>query len=287
MLQIQELEREIKKGLLKLIYFCYATEPFFLSEVSKLIRKNFPLISIETYESVEDIDMTTLISSNSLFSDKRILLIYGFEKIKKTEKKVEWLKKVVNTRSTSVSLVILCNASNKDLSDEIAFLKKEKNCLIFNLDIHERDLSEWINYKASQHGINLKADAINYLINITGGQPGLISSEIEKIALLTESNSIGLIEIKDVLAELGEFTAFDLIEAIRKKDRQRAFSILEKLRNVEPDMILGALNWYYTNKTEASEKVYSLLYRANLALRQARSLSLDMLVYELMKDQDL
>lgn len=287
MLQIQELEREIKKGLLKLIYFCYATEPFFLSEVSKLIRKNFPLISIETYESVEDIDMTTLISSYSLFSDKRILLIYGFEKIKKTEKKVEWLKKVVNTRSTSVSLVILCNASNKDLSDEIAFLKKEKNCLIFNLDIHERDLSEWINYKASQHGINLKADAINYLINITGGQPGLISSEIEKIALLTESNSIGLIEIKDVLAELGEFTAFDLIEAIRKKDRQRAFSILEKLRNVEPDMILGALNWYYTNKTEASEKVYSLLYRANLALRQARSLSLDMLVYELMKDQDL
>jgi len=287
MLQIQELEREIKKGLLKLIYFCYATEPFFLSEVSKLIRKNFPLISIETYESVEDIDMTTLISSYSLFSDKRILLIYGFEKIKKTEKKVEWLKKVVNTRSTSVSLVILCNASNKDLSDEIAFLKKEKNCLIFNLDIHERDLSEWINYKASQHGINLKADAINYLINITGGQPGLISSEIEKIALLTESKFVGLIEIKDVLAELGEFTAFDLIEAIRKKDRQRAFSILEKLRNVEPDMILGALNWYYTNKTEASEKVYSLLYRANLALRQARSLSLDMLVYELMKDQDL
>jgi len=284
MLYIQELEKEIKRGLLKLIYFCYTTEPFFISEVSKLIRKNFPSISIETYESAEDIDMTALMSANSLFVDKRILLIYGFEKIKKTEKKIEWLKKVVNTPSTSVSLVILCNASNKDLSDEITFLKKEKNCLIFNLDIPERDLSEWINYKASQHGINLKADAINYLINVTGGQPGLISSEIEKIALLTESKSVGLFEIKDVLTELGEFTAFDLIDAIRKKDRQKAFSILEKLRNVEPDMILGALNWYYTNKTEAGEKVYSLLYRANLALRQARSLSLDMLVYELMKD---
>lgn len=123
---------------------------------------------------------------------------------------------------------------------------------------------------------------IYYLIDITGGQPGIISSEIEKISLLSDKSHLGLFDIKDILTELGEFTAFDLIDAIKKKDRERAFKILDKLQNTEPDMILGALNWYYSNKKDSDEKVYSLLYRTNLSLRQARSLSLDMLVYELL-----
>lgn len=282
MLQIQEFEKEIKKGLPKTLYFCHAVEPFFLFEAAKLVRKSFDPMAIETNEEPEEINVTTLMGANSLFAEKRILLVYNFEKIKKTEKRIDWLKKVIE--SCSVSLILLCNVSDKDFSKEITFLKKEKKCSIFNLDIYDRDLSEWIAYKAGQQGINLRPDAINYLINITGGQPGLISSEIEKIALLTEKSSIGLFDIKDILSEFGEFTAFDLVDAIHKKNREKAFMMLEKLKNSEPDMILGALNWYYTNRVNADIRIFNLLYKANLALRQAPSCSLEMLLYELLKD---
>lgn len=284
MLEIQKFEQEIKKKLPKHLYFCYAQEEFFLFEAARLIRKNFDSISIETYESVEEIDLTSFASS-SLFSQKRILLVYNFEKIKKAEKRIEWLKKVIETRASSATVCVLCNASYKDISEEVKFLKNlDDLCRVYNLDIQEKDLPAWIIYKLREFGKTAKPDAIFYLIDITGGQPGLISSEIEKIALLTEKPSIGLFEIKDILTELGEFTPFDLIDAIKKKDTQRAFTILNKLQNTERDMILGALNWYYANKTDAGQKVYSLLYRTNLALRQARSCALEMLVYELMKE---
>jgi len=289
MLEIQKFEQDIKKGLPATLYFCYAQEPFFLFEAARLVRNNFDPISIETYESAEEVDASSF-NTSSLFTSKRILIVYNFEKIKKTEKRIEWLKKVIHSISTSVSLIILCNASYRDIAEEIKFIKKTAeddtvrlSAVVYNFDIPEKDLPVWITYKASQLGKTLKPDAAFYLIDITGGQPGLISSEIEKIALLTETSSVGLFKIKDILAEIGEFTAFDLIDAIKKKDRERAFRILEKLRNVEPDMILGALNWYYANKTEADERVYSLLYKANLSLRQARSSSLDMLLYELIK----
>jgi len=284
MLEIQKFEQEIKKGLPKILYFCYSQEPFFLFEGIKLIRKNFDPISVEIYESPDEIDKNSIVST-SLFTQKRILIVYNFEKIKKTEKRIDWLKRVIN-QNTTISIIIMCNVSFKELSEEISYLKKDKNSTIFNFDIPEKDLPEWIKYKASEQGINLKPNAVFYLIDITGGQPGLISSEIEKIALLTEKSSIDLFEIKDILTELGEFNAFDLIEAIKRKNKEKAFRILDKLKNMEPDIILGALNWYYSNKAESNEKIYSILYNANLSSRQSRSCSLDMLVYELMKERD-
>lgn len=283
MVEIEKFEQEIKEKLPKKIYFCYAQDAFLLFEVTRLVRKNFDPVVIETYESPEELDITSF-ASPSLFSSKTILLIYNFEKIKKAEKRIEWLKKVTSQEHSSVSLILLCNASYKEISDEITYLKKDKNALIFNLDIKKEDLPKWISYKAIQNGITLKQDAIYYLIDITGGQPGLISSEIEKISLLTDKPHLGLFDIKEILTELGDFTAFDLVDAIKKKDRERAYRLIDKLQNTEPDMILGALNWYYTNKTEVDEKVYSLLYKTNLALRQARSCSLELLLYELLKD---
>ncbi|MEN2986483.1 MAG: DNA polymerase III subunit delta, partial [Thermodesulfovibrionaceae bacterium] len=217
------------------------------------------------------------------FSEKRVLLLHNFEKIKKSEKRVEILEKIIKHKNSWVTLIILSNTSAKEISEEIAYLKKYKDCVFYNLDIHEKNLPEWIIYKANKVGISLKPDAIYYLIELTGGQPGVISSEIEKISLLSEKTTFDLFDIKDMLSEFGEFTAFDLVEAIRKKDKRKAFRILEELKNTEPDMILGALNWYYSNR-EKNEKVFPLLYKTNLALRQGRSCSLELLLYELLKD---
>lgn len=287
MLEIQKFENEIKKGLPKPLYFCYTTESFFLFEASRIIRKYFPSIAIETYESAKNIDIKSFMASQSLFSEKRVAIIYNFEKIRETHKRIDLLNKMLINSSPSVKIVILSNASIKDLSQELDFLKK-KNSVIYSLDINERQMSAWISYKAKEHGIIFKPDAIYCLIDIASGQPCLISSEIEKIALLTNKSEIGLFDIKDILFELGEYTAFELAIAIERKDKEETFKILEKLQNIEPDMILGALNWYYSNKTHGlseSERsyIYSLLYRTNLAMRQTPSSSIDILVYELLK----
>lgn len=283
MLQIQKFELHIKKGLPEKLYLINAIEPFFLFETVRFIRKNFDPLCIETFESPEDVTSTALMTTHSLFAEKRVLIIHNFEKLKKTEKRIQWLNNVINSVSPPITLIILSNTSNKDIFEELAFIKKEK-ISHFNLDIDESALEQWIIYKASEQGINLKSDAISYLIDITNGQPGLISSEIEKIALLTEKTLLGLLDIKEILSDIAEYKAFDLIDAIERKDRKKAFKILEQLKTTDADMVLGAINWYYSRKPDADEKFYSLLYRTNLSLRQARSLSLDLLLYELLKD---
>ncbi|GAB6183987.1 DNA polymerase III subunit delta [Thermodesulfovibrio hydrogeniphilus] len=284
MLAIQRLEDDVKKGLTSQLYFCYSNDGFLLSEAVKLIRAHFPPISIETYESLEEIDIATLTSATSLFAERRILLIYNFEKIRKKDKRIEWLKKIVEKKASHITVFFLCNAEAKELAEDINFLKGHFRFGIFPLDIQERDLHEWIIYKASKSGLKLRRDAIDYLIDLTAGQPGLISSEVEKISLLVNQSEIGISDIKEILAENAEYSSFDLIDAIQSKDKGKAFKILQSLQNTESDMILGALNWHFTYRAKADLKLYSLLYKANLSLRQAKPCVLDVLVYELMQD---
>lgn len=283
MLQIQRFEEQIKKGLPEKIYFLFAIEPFFLFEAVRLIRKGFAPISIETFESPEEVDTTALMTTHSLFAEKRIPIVHNFEKIKKTEKRIEWLTKVTNTVKPPITLIVFSNTSAKDIMDELEFIKRER-IFFLNLDVSERDLEEWIKYKASQEGIKLNKEAISYLIDITNGEPGLLSPEIEKIALLTEKPSLGVSDIRELLSEVAEYKTFDLIEAVERKDVNRAFRILEQMKTTDVDMILGALNWYYSRKPDTDRKIYQLLYNANLSLRQSRLLSLELLLYELLKN---
>lgn len=283
MLAIEEFEREVKKGLPRLLYFLFSGEPFFLSESNKLLRENLQSLLIESYENPEEILKETELSLGSLFSPRRIITVYNFEKIKKTERRVELLQRVLKSGARDVTVVFLCNGSSRDFTEEISFLRNQKEASVFNLDISEREIPNWIQYKAEKAQIKLKADAVNYLLSITGGQPGLIASEIEKIAILLPGKTLGLFDIKEILTELGEFDAFDLVDALRKKDRKRAFELIEKLKNTEPDMILGALNYYYSNFLEAEREIFRTLYRANLELRQGKLCILELLLYDLFR----
>ncbi|MEJ5227743.1 hypothetical protein [Thermodesulfovibrio sp.] len=284
MLAIKKLEEEIKKGLPLNIYLCLSSDLFFLSEVKKLLLENFPPLSVEVYETTEEVDKKITISSISLFSEKRIIVVYNFEKIKKLEKRIEWLEDITSAKFKNVSMLILCNASSKDIAEEINYLKKKKNVAIFNLEVSERELAEWIVYKSEKLQIKLSRSAIYYLIEITGAQPGLISSELEKISLLIDNSNVDISDIKEILTETLEYKAFDLVEAIKKKDFSVAFKIINNLQPSDYDMVLGALNWHFSNRIAMNERVYSLLYSTNVALRQGKSCSLELLLYELLKD---
>ncbi len=286
MLAIRRFEEDVKKGLNNQLYFCHSADRFLLSEVAGLIRAYFPPICIETYESLDEIEISSLTSATSLFAERRILLVYNFEKIKKKEKRIEWLRKITEKKATHITIVLLCNAEAKEITEEINFLKKSSYFCIFPLDIQERELYDWINYKASKKGLKIRRDAADYLIDITAGQPGLISSEIEKISLLAKKSEVGILDIREILAESAEYSSFDLINAINSKDKDTAFKMLLSLQNTEPDLILGALNWHFTYKAKPNSKVYSLLYKANLALRQAKPWVLDLLVYELLQEPE-
>lgn len=286
MLAIKQFELEAKAGLRRSLYFLLSSEPFFLSEANRLIRENFQTLAIETYEDPEKILKETKITSGSLFSSRRILLVENFERLRKKEIRIEILAEVLNRASSSVSVVFFTEGSAKEFSEEIALLKKSKEAMVLNLDVSDRDILHWIYYRAEKAQIKLKPDAALYMVSITGGQPGLIASEIEKLGLLCSGRTLSLFDIKELLTELGEFDAFDLVDAVKRRDVKKAFELIEKLKSFDSDLILGALNYYYGQIEETDEKTFRSLLRANLSLRQGKLCSLELLLYELLRSKN-
>jgi DNA polymerase-3 subunit delta len=282
MLALQRFEEQIKKGLPEKIYFLFATEPFFLLEAVRLLRKHFNSIAIQSFDSPEEINTTTLMSPFSLFAEKKVVVVYHFEKIKKTETRLKWLSKVLATLKPPLTLIVLSNSPSKEIEQEIELLKKNR-LSIFNLDIEETKLHQWIQYKAKESGVNLTTDAVFYLMQVTNNQPGLIASEIEKIALLTDEPEISSLHIKNLLSDIAEYKAFDLVSAVERKLTSKAFKIIKQIKYTDYDLILGALNWFYSNNQSGDNEVFRLLYKSNLSLRQAKLCSLELLLYELLK----
>jgi DNA polymerase III delta subunit len=128
----------------------------------------------------------------------------------------------------------------KDISDSLKGVKQ------IPIDISEREIPAWLKAKARAGGVELTDQALNYLIGMIGPDPGLLSSEIGKCALLGKSviDKDDLVEIIEGKRTYGVFT---LIDAIKSGDTEKVFNIYRVLRETEePYSLLGALNWQYS-----------------------------------------
>jgi DNA polymerase III delta subunit len=101
-------------------------------------------------------------------------------------------------------------------------------------------------------------------------------------------------EVRGVVYAGAEYGAFDLVNALTKKDAKAVFRIYENMsRTTEPQMLLGALNWQYSSsyaraKMQGLDKnklgrVFALLHEADMAVKTSHSHVMDDLLVKLLK----
>ncbi|MCL0096641.1 hypothetical protein M1N66_03435, partial [Thermodesulfovibrionales bacterium] len=102
--------------------------------------------------------------------------------------------------------------------------------------------------RAERKGISLTDRAVEYLISLAGTDLWMLYSEVEKISSWSAGGAIDIDDIKNTVYAGIEYNAFDLVNALKKRDAKEVFRIFETVnRNTESQMLLGALNWQYTS----------------------------------------
>jgi DNA polymerase-3 subunit delta len=121
------------------------------------------------------------------------------------------------------------------------------------------------NYAREQHSKNLSYNAAQMLIEFAGDEPGVLCSEIDKLAAYTNSAK-GITE-KDIAALVGRnriFDAFEVIDSMTGGDTGKA---LEKLRlmfqsDKEAEYkVVGAFAWHFRRMFSASAMLQKGLSR--------------------------
>jgi DNA polymerase III subunit delta len=111
-------------------------------------------------------------------------------------------------------------------------------------------------YAKNQHGKTLSANAAYMLVEFAGEEPGILCSEVDKLAAYT--NSAKIITEKDIAAVVGKNRVFDVFEVIDAMTAGNLAGAIEKLRlmfSSDKDAeytVIGAFAWHFRRMFTAS-----------------------------------
>ena len=112
----------------------------------------------------------------------------------------------------------------------------------------EEELLKWLAALAKQRGLTIDDQAAESLIYLSGTSLGVLDQELDKAAAYLAGSQRTRIQESDVRALAGMSsltTPAELVQAVARKDRKTAMSVLERLLNAGEDPVRLLSNIYY------------------------------------------
>lgn len=276
-MSIKHLINEIEKGLKLPALFLYAGDQYLLKEASRMIAGTIPeeerAFSLDVFD-LDGVDETPaipqildILNTVSFMGRQRLVLIENVQKLGK--KDLEPLENYFSNPSPSTVLILSHLGAPKAIFKD--FIKMVKS---ISLDMRPEEFTFWIKEKARQNGLELTRDAMEFMLGIVGPDAGIISSEVEKLALIGKTR-IDARDIAGIVTGCSEYGVFDLVNALRDRDRERVFMISRTLQETQESYgLLGAINWHYSRISARDpkrgvyySKVFELLNEADIRIK--------------------
>ena len=199
--------------------------------------------------------------------NQKVVIIENIQELAK--KDMQHLERYAANPSPHSILMLLHRGSPKAQFKEL--MKKVKAT---PLDIRPQELPLWVKEKALRRGFEITGEAVEYLLGIVGPEIGLLSSELEKVALMGKSR-IDTADIMGIVRGSNDCDVFDLVNALRDRDAQKVFKVAKTLQETQESYgLLGAVNWHYSRmssrdkgRTAYYDKVFELLNEADVRIK--------------------
>lgn len=94
-------------------------------------------------------------------------------------------------------------------------------------EIDERKLAKWVVESFAARGVRVGGDAAQALVDLVGEDKLVLSREVDKLATWAAGEPLGVEEVHQLAAPLGEGHAWDLTDAWGDRDLPRALSVIE------------------------------------------------------------
>lgn len=288
-MKVREFKKHLTSGRVAPVYFFHGPERVLMEEALRSLKSvllppgleplNQHLLNAESSDAEE---VVLQCETLPLFSDQRMVVVQDVEHWRVPEPLLEYLNRPCP--STCLVLVARKVDSRKKL---FSVLKKKAVEVLF--DITPGEMSEWIRQAAAVLKLSLSPAAVRYLKEQSGGDLSQVRNELEKISLLyPEQELLDIREIEPVLTGQDTHTVFEWLDAISKRDVERALVLLGHLLDAgEAPLALLALlaGRFRRNPTAAvpGPQTLALCLNADSTLKLSR-LSARMVLEDLIQD---
>jgi len=279
-MSIKQFQQELSKEFPSPAYLFYSSDDFLLYEALSSIKDkhhsdafNFDVFDVKSPDNSKPMEqIIDILNTLPFLSGRRVVVIENTQKLtKKDIKKLE--EYLTNPANTSLLIMLFEGASPKLFDASVV-----KNIKAIGLNVQEKDIPSWIRDTAKREGIEFTDRAIEYLIVCVGTDMGMLYSEIKKFSSWN-ADKIDIDDVKGMVYTGAEYSAFDLFNALKKREAAEVFRIFENVgKNTESQMLLGALNWQYANLQSKSHHkgerffrtVFKLLHEADASIKTSR-----------------
>ena len=225
-------------------------EEYFIERIIGIYREKLSQHQYITFEAKKDDwnEMVTPLFSGAIFSKGYLLVIYGFDDLKRSEVKtwIERLKKI--PRNTYLLGVVKSGVIENELEE---FFEKEG--VIVNCSPVKNPVTILM-ATFKKEGIEFSREDIELLLDISQGLLMNVKTEVDKIKLVKDEIGRGL--------EIGEIIGGKIFANVR--ELQRAFENKEKLNYIRSLLTLQGYNF-------RMESIIPVLFGTCLFLMKGRS----------------
>ena len=275
-MNIKSYEVEKLKSLLieKKIFLLYGENLGLKKEIKEIVKLSInkngtkleEVIFLESEIIKNDENFYNLIFSGSLFSNKKIILVYNV-----SDKIIPFIKKIESKCPQDIFLILFSEILEKK-SKLRTFFESSDNmvCLPCYLD-NEKSLELIIIKELKKEGINLSKESINLIIRKVNGDRINLKNELEKIKSFSENNKkIDHEQIKFLLNSSGEIKNDNLINTCLCGETFELKKILE-------DISIESLNQILLLKI-LSNKIRRLL---SIKKQKKKNQTLDNMIFQI------
>ncbi len=243
-MKIEELEKELKAGILESLYLLYGEERFLLESSLKKIKKIFgETLKGINYVSIDDTNVNNIISdieTPAFGFDKKLIVAVNTGLFKKeTKKKMKKDDDSLRVKLLSYfnnnfevikdSVIIVFIEDEVEKSDLMKFI--EEKGIICNFEYEKpNQIQTRLKAIANSYKRNIDAFTLSYLIQCCGTNMQDLINEMRKlIEYVGENGTITKEDVDNLCIKKIESVIFDLTDSLGKKNTQIAIDVLRNL----------------------------------------------------------
>ena len=248
---VEELNKQIKTGMFKPVYFFYGDEQYLLSHKVSAMEKKLVTKGMEDFNRLcfegKKTDLEAVLEAAEQFpqmSDKKVVIVKnsGFFNQGNT-REYKRLKEAVKDLPPYTCLIFIEEHFDKKKEKNVKFLEEYGGVLSFDyLPVIRVEI--WLEEKLRKEEKRIIPRDLTYMVRLCGQSLGKIQMEYEKLLnYLGDRTKITREDIDAVVDRTVEYRVYDMLDNITAGRSGKAREQLKYLRDAreQPTMVLGIM----------------------------------------------
>jgi DNA polymerase III subunit delta len=269
--EVQEILLDLKRRILKPVYFLQGEEPFYIDQIADYIENNIVDESLREFDQTilygKDTDMNSIIGAAKrypMMSDYQVIIVKEAQNLKefaakgsadddKPEgKQKNFLVSYIDQPQPNTVLVFCHKYKSIDKRSAIYKALQKKAVVFESKKLYDNQVPQWINQFLETKKYKINPRACQLISDYLGNDLSKIANELDKLMInVPESAEISVDHIQQNIGISKDYNVFELHDALSKKDVLKANRIanyFSENAKEHPFVMTAASLYGYFNK---------------------------------------